>query len=397
MSMESGRRPCQSWAGWLALAAMLGMLAVSGCDKPASVVSAPPAVSVAHPLVKQITDWDEYTGRLGAVNSVEVRARVSGYLESSHFTEGGLVKTGDLLFVIDPRPYRAALTEAQAQYDRAQVQLDLAENDLKRAQGLFKSHAVSAEELDARTQGRRQAVASVEAARASVDVAQLNLEFTEVHAPISGRIGRKLVTEGNLVEGGSAHSTELTTIVSLDPIYAYFNADEQVYLDYIRSGARPHEDSGGGPTVQLQLGDETEYQHEGRLDFIDNRVDAGTDTMLGRALVPNPDMLLTPGLFARVRVQGRAPYEALLIPDAAVQTEQGQRFVYALGADRTVVRKPVETGRLIGELRVLQKGVVAGDEVVVQGMQRVKVGAKVTAEPVSLEQAEASPGQSPRP
>jgi RND family efflux transporter MFP subunit len=341
----------------------------------------PPEVEVARPLVEESTDWDEYTGRLAAVASVAVRARVSGYLESVHFRDGALVEAGELLFVIDPRPYQATLDETRAQVTRARVQLELASNDLERAQRLFRSRAVSEEELDARTQQKRQAGASLEAAQAAVYAAELDLEFTRVRAPIAGRIGRKLVTEGNVVSGGSADSTLLTTIVSIDPIHVYFTADEKAYLAYQRlakEGGRPSSRDAPNP-VRVQVAGEAGFPHAGQMDFVDNTVDQSTGTMQGRAIMPNPDGLLTPGLFARVQLKGRGPYDALMVPDGAIGADQATRYVYVVGDDGKVARRDVELGRVIGRLRIIQGGLGREERVIVSGLQRIRPGVAVKA------------------
>lgn len=339
----------------------------------------PPEVTVAHPLAQSITDWDEYTGRLAAVDSVEVRARVSGYLKSVHFEDGAIVEEGDLLFVIDPRPYQAALDEAQAQVTRARVQLELATNDLERAERLFRSRAVSEEELDSRTQQKREAEASLQAAQAAVAATRLDLEFTSVSAPIAGRIGRKLVTEGNLVSGGSANSTLLTTIVSLDPIHVYFTADEKAYLAYQRLaglGSRPSSRDVANP-VRMQVAGEQGFPREGKMDFVDNRVDESTGTMQGRAIFPNPDGLLTPGLFAQVQLLGEGPYDALMVPDAAIGADQATRYVYVLGQGNQLERRDIVPGRAIGRLRIVKSGLEADDRVVISGLQRIRPGLEV--------------------
>ncbi|MEJ2515855.1 MAG: efflux RND transporter periplasmic adaptor subunit [Gammaproteobacteria bacterium] len=355
----------------------------------------PPEVTVARPLVMQVMDWDEYTGRLEAVGSVEVRARVSGYLESVHFDEGTVVEQGDLLFVIDPRPYEAALNEARAGLTSAEVRRDLARNDLARARKLFESRAVSEEELDSRNKELREAMASLEAARAAVQGSELDLEFTRVRAPIRGRIGRELVTVGNLVSGGTAQATLLTTIVSIDPVHVYFTADERAYLRYMRllgEGDGQPDTAGVEVPVRLQLADEEGFPHEGRLDFVDNRVDEATGTMQGRAVLPNPDGLLTPGLFARVQLLGRGPYEAILVPDSAVGTDQSRRFVYVVDDDGQAARRDVEPGRRIGELRVIRDGLDGTERVVVKGLQRVRPGNPVKASETELERPQEGDG-----
>ncbi len=355
-------------------------LALPACGPGAPPPLPAPEVTVARPLVRQITDWDEYTGRLAAVESVELRARVSGYLQSVHFQDGSLVKQGDLLFVIDPRPYQAALDEARAVLTRARVRLELAVNDLDRAQRLFAARAISEEELDARTKEKREADAALEAAQAAEKAAALSLEFTRIKAPISGRIGRRLVTVGNLVSGEGRESTLLTTLVSVDPIHVYFTADERSFLRYTRlaeQGIRPSSRTTANP-VRLQLADETGFPHVGVMDFVDNVVDQATGTMQGRAVFPNPRGDLTPGLFGRVQLLGEGPYEALVVPDAAIGTDQAQRLVYVVGDDGIVKPRPVTLGRALGALRVVRDGLSPADRVVINGILRVRPGSKVT-------------------
>lgn len=370
------------------------LLAACGQPPPQQPQQGPPAVTVASPAVVQMMDWDEYTGRLAAVDSVEVRARVNGWLQSVHFDDGAIVEQGDLLFVIDPRPYEAVHNQAKAEVTRARVRLELAGNDLARARRLFESRAISEEELDARTQEQKEATAALQAAEAAVAASALDVEFTRVRAPIRGRIGRELVTVGNLVSGGSAGSTLLTTIVSLDPIHVYFTADERAFLRYqrlAREGARPSSRDTANP-VRIQLADEQGFPHEGRMDFVDNRVDEATGTMQGRAVVPNPDGVLTPGLFARVQLLGEGPYEAILVPDAAIGTDQAQRFVYLVGDDNVVRRRAVTPGRLVQNLRVVREGLSAGDRVVIEGLQRARPGSPVTPEEGRIEPPEPQPG-----
>jgi RND family efflux transporter MFP subunit len=362
------------------------VLALSACSGPSGPVQpAPPEVDVAKPLVQQITDWDEYTGRLAAVAAVEIRARVNGYLQSMHFHEGALVEKGDLLVVIDPRPYEAIADQARAEVSRAEIRLELSSNDLERAHRLFASKAISEEELDARSKDNQAARAELLAARAAVRAAELDVEFTRVHAPISGRIGRELVSQGNLVSGGSPQSTLLTTIVSLDPIHVYFTADERAFLRYERlnqDGVRESSRTVANP-VRLQLSDEQGFPHVGQMDFVDNRVDEATGTMLGRAIFPNPGGFLTPGLFARVQLLGRGPYEALLIPEAAIASDQAQRFVFVVDSSSVVQRRVIEMGRRFGNLRIVARGLAPDDLVVVSGIQRARHGTLVTATTVA--------------
>ena len=366
-----------------ALTTAIGLLSALtvGCEPPGRPPPQPVEVTVARPLVAEITDWDEYTGRLAATESVEVRSRVTGYLEATRFVEGNLVKAGDLLFVIDPRPFRAALAEARAEADSAAARLKLAENDQARASRLFKSRTIPEEELDTRTQLALQAAADLAAARAAVAQAELDLEFCSVRAPISGRIGRRLVTEGNLVTGGEKDATLLTTIVSLDPIHAYVSADEQAYLRYLRlarAGTRPSSREVRTP-VRMQLADETGWPHEGYVDFVDNQLDVATATIEGRAIFPNPDGVLTPGLFARLQVRGEGPYRAILVPDAAIGTDQARRFVYVVGTDGLPEVRFVEPGRAVGLLRVIRSGLTGDEQLVINGLPRVRRGVPVRA------------------
>jgi len=358
-------------------------LAAGGCKAPDQAPQMLPEVTVAQPLARQVTDWDEYTGRLAAPETVEVRARVSGYVKSAPFNDGAMVAKGDLLFVIDPRPYRAILDEARATLTGARARLELAERDLERAKQLFSAKTISERDLDTRTEERKAAAAAIAEAEARVQAAELDLEFSEVRAPIAGRVSRKLVTVGNLVTGGTKDATLLTTIVSVDPIHVYVNADERAYLRYqrmVQSGerlsARDHQ-----TPVRLQLADEQDFPHQGYVDFIDNRLDPATGTIQGRAVFPNPDGVLVPGLFARVQIIGEGPYDALLVPDEAIGTDQTQRIVFVVGKDDTVRAVPVVLGRQEGTLRVIRSGVQATDRVIINGLQRVRPGAKVRPVP----------------
>jgi RND family efflux transporter MFP subunit len=339
----------------------------------------PPRVTVSQPIVREVVEWDEYTGRLEAVESVAVRARVSGYLQSVHFTDGALVQQGALLFVIDPRPYQAELHRAQAGLDQALARFERTQKDLARAQQLVRSRAVSQEEVDTRAADRREAQESVQAARAAVAAARLDVEFTQVKAPISGRISRPFVTEGNLINGGTGNATLLTTIVSLDPIYGYFEVDERSYLKYThlwRNGAHPSSHDAKTP-VYLGLANETGFPRQGHLDFIDNRLDPNTGTMTGRAIFPNTDLTLVPGLFARLRLPGSNRYEALLLPDEAIGSDQSQRFVLVVNDQNTVEYRKVEPGPMTDGLRVIRNGLKPEEWVIVNGVQRVRPGAKV--------------------
>ena len=368
--------------------ALVFPLLLAACGGSGTDVAAPPppAVSVSTPVVREITNWDEYTGRLAAVDTVEVRARVSGYLESVHFRDGQIVNEGDLLFVIDPRPYEAAVLRSKAELESARVQLQLAINDLQRGRGLVQSGAISREEFDTRLQQRRAADANVGAAEAAVRQAELDLGFAQVTAPITGRISRKYVTEGNLVSGGSVSGTLLTTVVSLDPIHVYFDADETSYLSYVRlsrSGVRRSSREVANP-VRLQVADEQGFPHRGTMDFVDNRIDLATGTMRGRAIFPNSDLLLIPGLFAKVQLLGKGPYEAILIPEDAIGTDQSRRFVFVVDGQDLVASREVSPGRLINGFRVIEEGLFGDERIIVAGLQRARPGIQVTPEPMEL-------------
>ena len=358
-----------------------GVLALAACGPSDAPAPKPPTVTVAKPIRKTVTDWDEFTGRFEATDQVDVRARVSGYLQTIAFKDGAMVKKGDLLFIIDPRPYEAALKHSQAALTSAQSRVVQSSRDLGRSQELLKAGNVAATINDQRLAQAQQAQADVQAAEAQIQSDALNLEFTHVIAPISGRISRKFVSEGNLVSGGDS-STLLTTIVSLDPIDFYFDADEISYLKYTRlslAGLRPSSRDVANP-VMIATSDETEFKHEGRMDFVDNSIDRDTGTMRGRALVPNPNYFFTPGQFGRVRLLGSAPYEAMLIPDEAVSTDQSRKIVYVVGANDVVQAREVKLGREFDGLRAITDGLRPDDTVVISGLQRLRVGAPVTPE-----------------
>lgn len=350
---------------------------VSGCNRQ-QAPAPPPKVTVSQPVVRELIEWDKYTGRLEAIETVDVRARVNGYLESIHFKDGQLVKKGDLLFVIDPRPYKAELDNAQAELKLAKARLDLAKDDLVRAKKLLGARAISEEEADTRSSNERVAQASVEQAEAAVESAKLNVEFTQVRAPINGLMSRKLVTEGNLINGGTG-GTVLTTIVSLDPIYCYVDVDEQSYLKYMRlekEGKLANTRDVRKPAY-LELANETRFPHKGYMDFMDNRIDTSTGTITGRGVFPNSDNTLKPGLFARVQIPGSGKYEAVLIPDEAIGSDQSQRFVLIVRGDNTVEYRVVEPGAMVNGLRIIREGLKPNERIVVKGLQRVRLGIKV--------------------
>lgn len=373
---------------WLLLVSVLG-----GCGRPADQQAAsppPPQVKIAQPLYQEVRAWDEYPGRIEAVESVDVRARVDGYLEKVNFRAGERVEKGDLLFLIDPRPFRALLSRSQADLEQARARLALAKNNLARAELMFKSKAISEEEYDARSKGLAEAQAAVQSAEATVYSARLNLEFTEVRAPISGRVGRELITAGNLVKGGGADATLLTFIVSTDPVYVYVEVDERSALKYRRlAGADCAEQKSGGGCMaaEMALADETGFLHRGNIEYESPRLTASTGTLTLRAVFPNQDGILSPGLFARLRVPGSAPFQALLLPDRAVATDLAQKFVWVMGADNKVERRPVVLGALIDGRRVIAEGLKRDEWVVVEGIQKLKPGSPVQPEKTALAEA----------
>jgi RND family efflux transporter MFP subunit len=364
------------------------LLLIGGCGKSdGSAQSAPPPqVSVAQVLEQRVKDWDEFTGRLQAVETVEIRPRVSGYIDKVAFTEGGLVKRGDLLFVIDPRPYQAEFDRAAADVKRYKTALDLARIELARVQRLKDSGAVSEEELDERKSTVAQAEANVAGAEAALEAASLNLNFTRVTSPIAGRVSRAEVTRGNLVTGGSNGGTLLSSVVSMDPMYLYFDADEQSYLRYAkmaRSGVGPSSNDAQNP-VQVGLANEEGFPHSGAVDFVDNQLNPQTGTIRARAVLQNKNGQFTPGLFARVQLLVSGEYSAILIEDRAVNTDQNQKYVLLLGADNLLEYRKVKLGRVIGGLRVVREGLKAGDVIVVNGAQRVHPGVAVTPQRVTM-------------
>lgn len=390
------------------------LLSYAGCSKPDQQGGPPrPSVTVSKPLVKKVVEWDEYVGRLEALSTVEVRPRVEGFIASSLFEEGQIVKQGQLLFQIDDRPFEASVRRAQAALQsaqaahssavaqqtgakaaqmRAEEQLLLANDRFGRAQQLARTNNISDEEYQQRVSEQRQAEATknsaiadyeaavagvaaadaaIETARAMLRTAEIDLGFTRVTAPITGRVGRRLVAAGNLVTGGAAGSTLLTTIVSLDPIHCYFEADEAAFLKYMRlgnSGQRPSSREFKNPAF-LALADEKGFPHAGHMDFVDNRISLETGSVLGRAIFSNQTNDLTPGLFARVRIPGSASHDALLIPDSAISTDQTSRIVLTIDGDGKVVPKGVQLGPIVDGLRVVREGITAEDRIIISGMQ----------------------------
>ncbi len=371
---------------------LIALFALSGCGGDATATGQVPApeVSVASALERDVTEWDEFTGRLEAVESVEVRPRVTGYIESVNFTEGSTVRKGDLLFVIDPRPYRAELSKAEAELARAVAGSELAASDAARSEKLVDIKAVSREEYDTRVNASREATANVAAARAAVDAAKLNLEFTRITSPITGRVGKAAITAGNLVTGGSNAAAVLTTVVSIDPIYVTFEGDEQIYLKYSELALRGERQSSRDVAnpVQMGLANETDYPHQGSMTFVDNQVDPRTGTIRARASFENKNGYLTPGLFARIKLLGHNSYKAVLVDDRAIGTDQSQKFVYVVDAENKVVYRPVTVGRLQDGLRIVLKGLQPGETVIVNGLQRVRPGVVVAPERTAMDARE---------
>ena len=361
---------------------LLACTAIGGCRSAAETAAppTPPAVVVATPMVVRMTEWDEYTGRFEPTDRVDVRARVDGYVSSVHFRDGAIVRTGDLLFVIDPRPYEAILEGARADVARAETRVELATTDFIRGEEIFAIKGISQEEFDQRTQAKKEAEAALVVARAAERAAALNVEFTSVRAPMGGRISENYVSVGNLVSGGQAGSTLLTTIVAIDPIQFVFDASEADYLRYSRLNAKGERRSSrdAANPVRIRLLDESSFTHVGTMDFVDNRLDPTTGTIRGRALVPNKDGFLTPGQFGRLQLLGSGEFDALLVPDSAILSDQSRRFVWTVGNDDVPEQRVIEPGGLERGLRIVRAGLQRGDRVVINGMQRVRPGAKVT-------------------
>jgi len=367
------------------------LLLLSGCDKPQESPAAPvqppvppPAkVKIAQPLSRQVTEWDEFTGRIEAVNTVEVRARVSGYLEKVNFTAGAAVKKGDLLFVIDPQPFKAQLNYALAELEQAKARKELAKNELARAENMLKAKGISTEEYDTREKGLRGATAAVESATAQVASAQLNLAFTEVRAPTNGRISRELITAGNLVNGSGGDATKLATIVSMNPVYVAVDVDERAILSYRRE-AQKQGHKLEGTKVELALSDEQGFPHAGRVDYVAPMENPVTGTVSVRAVFDNPNELLSAGFFARLRIRGGAPYLGLLLPDRAIGTDQADHFVWVMSPDKKVTQHKIIAGKKIGDLRVITQGLQTDEWVVIEGLQKLRPNSSVEPEKTTL-------------
>jgi len=364
--------------------AAVGVLALAGCsqEKAAPQQAPPPAVTVATIEQKDIVEWDEFTGRTEAIDSVEVRPHVSGYIKDVKFQSGQLVKKGDVLFVIDPRWIQADFDRLQAGAERAQVELDNAKREADRTQRLLANHAISTEEGDERNARFAEAKAALAAAKAARDYAKLDLDFTEVRAPIDGRVSRALLTEGNYVTGGSGNGTLLTTVVSVDPVYVYADVDEDSLLKFnaLVAANKIEKNAQGQTPVQMELADEAEFPRVGFVESFDNHLDANTGSILLRAVFPNPDGRIVPGLFARIRLPASEKHPAFLLSERAIGTDQAQKYVLTLTSSNTVAYQAVQLGPEVEGKRIIRSGLHAGEKVVVNGLQRVRPGMPVAPE-----------------
>jgi RND family efflux transporter MFP subunit len=377
-------------AGTLSVTLAVPLLSILflSCTRHGAGAQAPPAppVTVSQPINRDVVEWTQYTGQFAAVDYVEIRPRVSGNVTELHFTDGQIVKKGDLLFVIDPRPFEIELQQADAQRATAQAQLDFSAREVTRGIALRKNDTLAASDYDQRVQRMKSATAALQTAEAAIRQAQLDLEFSHITAPISGRISNHLVSVGNLVSGGVNITTPtlLTTIVSLDPIWFYFDMSEADYMAYRRAvseGRIPSARDAGGTQAEVRLDDERDWKRQGRIDFFDNQVDRSSGTIRVRATFPNPDLFITPGEFGRLRLPISQPHVAMLIPDAAITTDQSRKIAMTVAADGTVVPKVIEPGPLIDGLRVVRSGLDPSDRVVIDGLIRARPGTKVSAQP----------------
>jgi RND family efflux transporter MFP subunit len=368
---------------------LLGMASAcwTGCNRQSAQQTAlpPPPVTIAKPVTKEIVEWDEYTGRTDAVQSVNITSRVSGYLYNITFKAGDMVNQNDLLFVIDPRPYQAAYDQANGQLRQAEAQQKLNNLNLTRADELRAKSVIAKQDYDNSVAQKNVADAQVIAEQATVESAQLNLDFTEIRAPVSGRVGREMVTVGNLVQ---ADSTLLTTLVSVNPIYAYFNIDERSELKYrqlAREGKLADPRSAEVP-VYVQLENEKGFPHQGTIDFVNNQYDPSTGTLQARGILPNADGFLVPGAFVRVRIAGSPRYQAVLVTDRAIGSDQGQKFALVVGANNVVEVRPLELGPVVDGLRVVRKGLTGDENVIINGLVNARPGSKVNPQPGDMNQ-----------
>jgi RND family efflux transporter MFP subunit len=379
------------WVGGISI-----LLTAVGCRKASAPQQGPLPVNVVTVTEKEVNEWDEFTGRLEAVESVDIRPRVSGYITEIHFEAGAIIKKGDLLYVIDPRPYQADFDRAAAEFERMQAQLKLAQIELDRAKDLRAKNTISASEFDQKAATHQGAAAASTAAEAAKNSAALNLEFTQIKSPIDGRVSDARITLGNLVQPGPGPESVLTTVVSVDPIYAKVDADENAILKYVKlseEGKRVSARTAKIPAF-VELGNETGFPHEGYIDFVDNRLDPGTGTVRARAVLKNwnPN-LITPGFFVRVRVAGATSYRAALIPDKVISSQQGVKYVFVVKADNTLERRSIETGTMFEGKRIVKSGLKDGEKVVSTRLQLIQPGMPV--KPVPEEPPAQPPGAAP--
>ncbi|KRE05885.1 hemolysin secretion protein D [Bosea sp. Root381] len=373
----------------LVLAAFTASTGLAALDAAAQGAPPAPPVQVASPLAKRITNWDEYTGRFEASEQVEVRARVSGFIEQVHFLDGSLVQKGDLLFTIDQRPYKLAVDVARAEVARAKAQVELSQSEVERAEGLTANRTITARDVDQRRANLNSAIGAQQGAEANLKTAELNLEWTELRAPLAGRISNRRVDPGNLIAGGQSGATLLTTIVAVAPIYFTFDISEADFLRYARlANLREDASRDSGTLVEVRLSDETEWGRRGRVNFFDNALNARSATIRGRAVFENKNQLLTPGVFGRLRFfAGEA--DALLVPDTVIVSDQASKIVLTVGAENKVVPKPVVLGPISEGLRVIRSGLTVEDKVIVGGSANpmVRPGVAVTPQPGEIKVA----------
>lgn len=368
------------------LLALPAAVLLGACDRKSSAPPPPPAppVTVAKPIVKKVVEWDEFVGRLESPQIVEIRPRVSGYLEKVHFQEGAEVKQNDLLFTIDPRPYQAQVDRAAAERDRARARVELARGEAGRVKQLLAARAISTEESEARLQALNEAEASLSAAQAALAAAELDLKFTEIRAPIAGKVSYARVTAGNLVSSGgngaSTNATLLTTIVALDPLYCYFEVDEQSALKYRQTRGEVGSSVGAPLPAEMGLANEKGFPRKGRVDFVDNALRPETGTIRVRAVFENKDKMMAPGFFARVRIPGTNEYDALLIRDEAIGSDQGRAFVFVAGADNKAEYRPIEVGPMESGLRIVRGGLKPDEKIVINGVMNIRNGAVMRPE-----------------
>ncbi len=387
---------------------LLTALALAACDQPSAnteKAKAPPApppavVTVSQPLVRELVEWDEYTARFDAMEAVDVRARVSGYLTAVGFKDGQAVKKGDLLYEIDPRPFERVLDQARAELAQAKTKTENSMLDVERGRPLMERRVMSEKSFDDRANVLREAQSAIKVAEAKVGLAELDLSFTRMTSPINGRISRSLVTAGNWVSAGAAaNATLLTTIVSQDPIYVYFDVSENNFLKYKRLSEKGEQAGASelGSVVEVAMPDDTDFPHKGTLDFIDNRLDQGTATLRARAKVDNKKLFFSPGMFARVRIAGSKKYPAVMLPDAAIGTDQASKFVLVVAEDNSVARRTVRLGPIQNGFRIIREGIGKDDWVVTKGTQRARPGTKVDPkrETLAVKEAAAQPANPP--